>query len=388
MRVPIAFSSLLFASALLFLAGCAKEPTPVGAKILPSGDLIHLDTAAYRSVKCYSASNITQTAASPRVLLGKIDNLESWGMYRFSYLPDSIRSMPFVSAELDLRVLYHFGDSTAPFSFTVHQIMLNWLTDSLTIDSLKAPGFYKQSACGTYSTALLGDTATISVPLDTASIRALGTSSDSVITNFGFLLKPTNSRVVKGFGSFTISDPAMLPRLLLRFRDVAGNIDTLTVIAGTNRYVTTGPNPAWPSDSTHLYVMSGTSSRGYVEFDISTLPAHAAVHKAILELTPDTRLTQTNFFTVDSLEAFFTGDDGATLKYISASGGPITTGNSRVYQFSLGSFVQRWLRGAKVHRIAIAGYTEQAAIDLFAFHGTSTNAALRPKLTVIYSVIE
>jgi len=209
-----------------------------------------------------------------------------------------------------------------------------------------------------------------------------------VNTNFGFVLKPTNSRVMKGFGSFTISDAAMLPKLLLRFSDVAGNIDTLLVAVGTHRFVTTGPNPLWPSDSTHLYVMNGTSSRGYVEFDISNLPIHAAVHKAILELTPDTRLTQTNFFTVDSLEAFFTGDDGATLNYISASGGPVQVGSSRVYQFSLGSFVQRWLRGAKVHRIAIAGYTESAAIDLFAFYGTSANAAWRPKLTVIYSLIQ
>jgi len=372
----------------LLLAGCAKEPTPVGAKLIPAGDLIHLDTATYRSVRSYSQSNITQTATSPRVLIGSVDNLQSWGLIRFSYLPDSIASKQFVSAELNLRTIYHFGDSAAPISFTVHQILLNWMTDSLTIDSLKAPGFYKQSACGSYSAALLGDTISISIPLDTAAIRAWGTSSDSVITNFGLLLKPTNSRVIKGFGSFTISDAAMLPTLLLRFRDAAGDIDTLIEKTGTHRFVTTGPNPLWPSDSTHLYVMNGTSSRGYVEFDVSALPIHAAIHKAVLELTPDTRLSLTNSFTVDSLEAFFTGDDGATLTYISASGGPVQSGDSRVYQISLGSFVQRWLRGAKVPRIALAGYTEQAAIDLFAFHGTSTNAAFRPKLTVIYSLIQ
>lgn len=388
MRVPIAFSSLLFAVSLFLLAGCAKEPTPVGAKLLPDGDLINLDTVTYRAVRSYSQSNITQTAASPRVLIGTVDNLQSWGLIRFPYLPDSVATMQFVSAELDLRTIYHYGDSSAPFSFTAHQILLNWTTDSLTIDSLKAPGFYRQSACGTYSTALLGDTISISVPLDTAAIRSWGTASDSVITNFGLLLKPTNSRVIKGFGSFTISDAAMLPKLLLRFRDAAGNIDTLIESAGTHRFVTTGPNPVWPSDSTHLYVMNGTSSRGYVEFDVSSIPAHAAIHKAVLELTPDTRLTQTNFFTVDSLEAFFTGDDGVTISYISVSGGPVQAGGSKVYQFSLGSFVQRWLRGAKVHRIAIAGYSEQAAIDLFTFHGSSTNAALRPKLTVIYSLIQ
>ncbi len=388
LRVPKSLPSLLFSFALLLLAGCANEPTPVGAKLLPGGDLLRLDTSIYRSLRSYSKSNITQTATSPRVLVGNLDNLQSWGLYRFQYLPDSIRNMRFVSAELNLRTIYHFGDSLAPFSFTVHQILQNWISDSLTIDSLKAPGFYRQPPCGTYSTASLGDTISISVPLDTTAIRAWGTSTDSVETNFGLLLKPTNSRVVKGFGSFTISDQVMIPQLLLRLRDVAGNIDTLKVSLGTHRFVTTGPNPLWGSDSTHLYVMNGASSRGYIEFDVSSLPAHAAVHKAVLELTPDTRLTQTNSFTVDSLEVFFTGDDGVTLDYISSSGGPVQAGPSRVYQVSIGSFVQRWLRGAKLQRVAIAGYTESAALDLFVFHGTSTDIALRPKLTVIYSLIQ
>lgn len=388
LRVLKSLSPLLFAIVLLLLAGCAKEPTPVGANLLPGGDYLRLDTSSFRSARSYSRSNITQTATSPRVLVGTLDNLQSWGLYRFTYLPDSIKSMRFVSAELNLRTIYHFGDSLAPFSFTVHQIMQNWISDSLTIDSLKAPGFYKQPPCGSYSTAALGDTISISVSLDTTAIRAWGTSSDSVEANFGLLLKPTNSRVVKGFGSFTISDPAMIPQLLLRLRDVAGNIDTLRVTMGTHRFVTTGPNPLWSSDSTHLYVMNGTSSRGYVEFDVSNLPAHAAVHKAILELTPDTRLSQTNHFTVDSLEAFFTGDDGETIIFTSSSGGPVQVGGSRVYQFSIGQFVQRWLRGAKVHRVAIAGYTESAALDLFAFHGKSTDTALRPKLIVIYSLLQ
>lgn len=388
MRVLKAFSSLLFAFSLLLLAGCAKEPTPVGARILPGGDLIKLDTSSFRSVRSYSRSNITQTARSPRVLVGTLDNLQSWGLYRFSYLPDSIATMRFASAELNLRTIYHFGDSLAPFSFTVHQILKNWGTDSLTIDSLRAAGFYKQSPCGSYSTPFLGDTVSISVPLDTTSIRSWGTISDSVVSNFGLLLKPTNSRVVKGFGSFTISDGAMLPQLLLRFFDRAGNIDTLKITLGTHRFVTTGPNPAWPSDSTRLYVMNGTSSRGYVEFDVSSLPAHAAVHKAILELTPDTRLAQSNYFTVDSLQAFFIGDDEATLTYTGVAGGPVPVGSSRVYQFSVGTYVQQWLRTAKQRRIAIAGYAEEAALDLFAFHGTTTNAALRPKLIVIYSLIQ
>lgn len=382
-----AASAFLLAGALL-AAGCAKEPTPVGAKLLPGGDLVKLDTAELRSTRCYSRSNITQTATSPRVLVGTFENLQSWGLYRFSALPDSIKLMPFASAELNLRTIYHYGDSLAPFSFTVHKILMSWLTDSLTIDSLRAAGFYNPAPCGSYSASSLGDTVSISIPLDTSAVRALGTVSDSVLSDFGFLLKPTNSSVVKGFGSFLISNASMLPQLLLRMKDVAGNIDTLKVTLGTHRFVTTGPDPLWASDSSRLYVMNGTSSRGYVEFDVSSIPAHAAVHKAILELTPDEHLMRTNSFTIDSLLAYFTADDGTTLTYISGAGGPVQVGSSRRYQILIGPFVQRWLRGAKLPRVALTGLMESASIDRFVFYGTSGNAALKPKLTVIYSLIQ
>jgi len=382
-----AASGFLVVIALL-AAGCAKEPTPVGAKLLPGSDLVRLDTAEFRSTRCFSQSNITQTETSPRVLVGTFENLQSWGLYRFTALPDSIRTMRFVSAQLNLRTIYHYGDSLAPFSFTVHKILMNWLTDSLTIDSLRAAGFYNNTPCGSYSASSLGDTVSISVPLDTSAVRALGTLSDTTRSDFGFLLKPTNSRVIKGFGSFLISDASMIPQLLLRMKDVAGNIDTLKVTLGTHRFVTTGPNPFWATDSSRLYVMNGTSSRGYVEFDVSRIPAHAAVHKAILELSPDQQLMRTNSFTVDSLLAYLTGDDGTTLTYITGAGGPVQVGSSRRYQILIGPFVQRWLRGAKLSRVAIAGLMESASIDQFVFHGTSGNAALKPKLTVIYSLLQ
>jgi hypothetical protein len=39
-------------------------------------------------------------------------------------------------------------------------------------------------------------------------------------------------------------------------------------------------------------------------------------------------------------------------------------------------------------RIAIAGYAEQDGLDLFVFHGAAAPQALRPKLTIVYSLIQ
>jgi hypothetical protein len=379
------FLTLLF---VLFIAGCAETPTTVGAKLLPNGDLLRLDTIVVSATRSYNGIVIPATSISPRVLVGNVDNIQCWGIYRFSLLPDSIKSKPIVSAELDLRTIYHFGDSLAPFSMTVHQILMNWATDSLTIDSLKAPGFYRTSPSGVWNSGSIGDTASLTIPLDTTMIRSWGTVSDTTLKNFGVLLRPTNNGVVKGFGSFMVSNPALGPKLLLRLRNASGTIDTLSLTIGGQRYVTTGLNPAWASDSTHLWVQNGGANRGYVEFDVTTIPLHAAVHKATLELTLDAQRSKFNYFTADSAYAYFTGDDGSTLSYIVGVGSPVQVGTSKVYQFPVGAFVQRWVRGAVLKRMAIAGFDENIALDLFSFYGAQSSKAVKPKLTIIYSVLQ
>ena len=243
------FFTILF---VLFIAGCAETPTTVGARLLPNDDFLRLDTTVVSATRSYNGTVLPATSISPRVLVGNVDNIQCWGIYRFSLLPDSIKTIPIVSAELDLRTIYHFGDSLAPFSMTVHQILMNWATDSLTIDSLRAPGFYRTSPSGVWSPSSIGDTSTLSIPLDTTMIRSWGTVSDTTLNNFGVLLRPTNNGVVKGFGSFVISNPEFGPKLLLRLRNAAGTIDTLSLTVGGHRYVTTGLNSAWASDSTHL----------------------------------------------------------------------------------------------------------------------------------------
>ena len=373
---------------VLFIAGCAETPTTVGAKLLPNGDLLRLDTIVVSATRSYNGIVIPATSISPRVLVGNVDNIQCWGIYRFSLLPDSIKSIPIVSAELDLRTIYHFGDSLAPFSMTVHQILTNWATDSLTIDSLKAPGFYRPSPSGIWNPSSIGDTSTLRIPLDTTMIRSWGTVSDTTLKNFGVLLRPTNNGVVKGFGSFMVSNSALGPKLLLRLRNAAGTIDTLSLTIGGQRYVTTGLNPAWASDSTHLWVQNGGANRGYVEFDVTTIPLHAAVHKATLELTLDAQRSKFNYFTADSVYAYFTGDDGSTLSYIVGVGSPVQVGTSKVYQFPVGAFVQRWVRGAVLKRMAIAGFDENIALDLFSFYGAQSSKAVKPKLTIIYSVLQ
>jgi hypothetical protein len=369
-------------------AGCSESPNQVGAKILPSQDFIRVDTVSVLATKSSSQPAIISTAGSPRMLLGKLGTTECWGLLRFAALPDSVRPMPFISAQLNLRTIYHYGDSLAPFSATVHNVLMNWSSDSLTIDSIKAPGFYSTKVSGTGNFSSVGDTVTITIPLDTATIRTWGTISDTIVTNFGLLLRPTNSNVVKGFGTFAQSNAALWPQLVMLFKGAGGVVDTLTINTGANRFVATGPSTSWPSDSTHIYIQNGFAYRGSVDFDVSFLPTHAAIHKAVLQLTIDPGRSKSNYFTADSLRVFFVDDNGVPLTIYEALSETSYNGNSKAYQFSVGRFVQRWNRGALSRRLVVAGFDEWSALDLFSFYGVGASKNLKPKLTVYYSLIQ
>lgn len=385
-KLAVTFVLMLF---VLLVAGCAETPTPVGARLLPGSDLLHLDTLVVTATQSYNGPAFPATSGSPRALVGRYRNLTCYGIYRFGTIPDSIRTMPMISAEMDLRALYHFGDSLAAFSMTAHQILMNWGTDSLNIDSINAPGFYQTSPCGSFSAGSIGDTIGITIPLDTNVVRAWGTYSDTTLTNFGVLLRPTNSNVIKGFGTFNVTNTDYLPKLLLRFKDTTGNVDTCIVNLGSTRFITTGQSASWPSDSTHLWVMNGGASRGYVRFDVSGIPAHAAIHKATLELTLDSKNSMTNYFTADSAIAYYTNDDSTTSLSITALGTGLQVGANMLFDFPVGSFVQRWVRAAKVPVIAVAGFDEQMSLDLFSFYGIKNQAvAVKPKLTIIYSILQ
>jgi len=382
---------LLLLSILTFLVitliRCSEDPNPVGAGLLPASDFLGLDTVSVTATESYSQPGIP-SGSSSRLLIGITPEIESWGVLRFGPIPDSILFLPMLSAEINLRVVYHLGDSLAPFSVAVHQVLQEWGTDSLTIDSVKAPGFYDLTSLTQGAFSSVGDTATISIPVDTTIVRSWGTYSDTVFTNYGLLLRPTNTSVIKGFATFIATDQSQLPQLLMRFQDTAGNIDTAIVNTGTYRYVARLGNTSWASDSVRMQVRNGVAYRGIVGFDISSIPPHAAIHKATLQLTLDPASSDFNFYTVDSTMSMFIADDGTVTRSIYEIGEPKQLGDQRVYESPVGQIVQRWVRSAVQHKIAIGGFDESNAVDLFVFYGAAASQALKPKLTIIYSLIQ
>ena len=140
--------------------------------------------------------------------------------------------------------------------------------------------------------------------------------------------------------------------------------------------------------STHIYVRNGFAYRGAIDFDVSALPAHAAIHKATLQLTSDQSRNQFNYFTVDSLRAYFVDSSGMAITYLESISAGAQIGTAKVYQITVGSFIQRWVAGTGKRRLIIAGFEEWSALDLFSLYGAGASKALKPKLTIYYSLIQ
>jgi hypothetical protein len=380
--VAVFFSALL---SVAFLA-CMEEPSPVGSRLLPDADLLKLDTTFVGAIKASSEQNIPTKLLPSRLLVGKTRDREAWAALRFNAIPDSLVLVNVLGAELQLRVNYHFGDSLAPFAFDVHNILRSWGSDSLTIDSLRMPGFFNPSPMSSWSAVPLGDTATVTVSLDTAIVRAwLNAPLDTVKTNFGVLLKPRSQGVIKGFATSIASIVEHRPRLVVRYsRQGTTRVDTAQISGSTDVFAAFTEDTAWLSDSSRVYIHNGISSRGVIEFDISSFTKNATIHKAVLEVTLDPQASRLNSYSADSLYAFFVTKDGVLPNLFSLSQTAVSEGR-KVYRFPITSFVQIWARSTEPRKVVLAGYTEHYSLDSFVLFGASS--PFKPRLIITYSLL-
>ncbi|MBM4167873.1 MAG: hypothetical protein FJ215_01745 [Ignavibacteria bacterium] len=382
------FIGLVLAS--LLLIGCVDEPSPVGSSLLPRADLLRLDTLTLSASKTFGKPALYAPFGQSRLLIGRNDNLqyESWGLIRFTSIPDSLYGIVVQEASLHLRTSYHHGDSLAPFAFRIHRAERSWMGDSLSYDSIKAAGFSSATTSPVVQFSGLSDSMRISVPLEPRVVQRWIDSLFAITSNNeGLILEPLNSAVIKGFSSFTAADTSHRPRLVITYkRPQDSSVASASLMNGFSRHVATMKNRQSLTDSTTIYVRNGLVYRGVVGFDISPLPPRAPVHRAVLELTLDKSKSVRNSYSVDSLFVIYLTDFGYVEAIFESSETPVTIDGQTVFRFPLQTFVQRWVRGGLPYQLAIAGINEGNAFDVMAFHGSSSpDKNKRPRITVTYS---
>jgi hypothetical protein len=199
------------------VVSCSEDPTEENALLAP---LPFLGVAA-RETTITATNNTTFRQYYPMNssinLVGKSGDYTAIMAMAFysNYFP--IRdTVSILSGKLSLRAASFFGDSTAPFGFTVHRINKSWTAGLATWDTVQL-GFYDPSLVrGTFSGSVGADTQKIVVDLDTAMVRewlrTVGT--DNTDTKFGIVLVPTpGTNVIRGFTAFEADSSKDLPTL-------------------------------------------------------------------------------------------------------------------------------------------------------------------------------
>lgn len=297
-----------------------------------------------------------------------------------------------LSATLYLRAKTFFGDSTAPFSFTVHRILRSWTQGLTTWDSVQT-GFYDAGTIsGSFAGNVGADTQRIAVTLDTAMVRKwLATTTTSTTDDkWGIVLAPTpGTNVVRGFHSFEADSVKDLPTLEIIAANTAQTIrDTTTFNLGIDTFV--GNYEGLTSRPDLLYLQAGIVYRSNLRFDVSFIPKGATINLAEILLERDPATSVLNRFSGGgAFNVHLMLEDSALGLFESgATAGALKAGTANTYGADARRAVQSWLRGPNYGLLLrIQGEQEFTSFDLVTFHNASaSNAAVRPKLRIVYAV--
>ena len=227
---------------------------------------------------------------------------------KFYQWPDSLIGVKITSATIQLKGVYHFGDSLAPLSFNAYRAMSNlFISDSLIYDSLNlnnvnSPNgvYYNSSPLPIQTVIPVGDTMSMTINiLDTTMIREwFSTNTDTMDLNDGLVLRPTNSNIIKGFYSFSNSDTALQPTLYVNYIDTNNNSLSYSHKIGLSKYVSTVDKASLITDNNLIYVQNGISYRGLVSFDsISKISANwpVLIYRAVLQVTLNSSQSSSQF---------------------------------------------------------------------------------------------
>jgi len=380
---------LLFgiASVLFFMSGCNDTPNSIGNgslnKKVDYGNVV-IDT--FYATDHSSLPNLIYTSSTDRFMLGKVKTYQAWTCLKFYSWPDSLIGARITSATIQLKGLYHFGDSTASLSFDALRAIASLANDSLTYDSLtlNSSYYYKSNPISILPFIPIGDTESITITiLDTTMLREwFSTNTDTMHLNDGLIFRPTNSNIIKGFYSFNNSDTSLVPTLFVNYIDTNGNSLTYTHKTGYSKYISTVNQASLLTDNNLIYIQNGISYRGLVSFDsIAKISTNwpVSIFRAVLQVTSSGSFSVSH----DSLYLLSVGSTGVSDGVSYALSQRDTSGGHTMYSFDARQIALRWLSNASIRKAALSGYAENASFDLFKLYGTGVN---RPRIIITYSL--
>jgi hypothetical protein len=383
-------------SMLFLINGCNDTPNSIGNgslnKKVDYGTVV-IDT--FYATDHATVPNLISTVSADRFMLGQYKTYQAWTCLKFYSWPDSLIGARIIGATIQLKGVYHFGDSLAPLTFNVYRAKSNlFLSDSLTYDSLtlnsvnSANGIYYNSNNPiqvSYSTAPFGDTDAIAINiLDTTMLREwFSTNTDTTDLNDGLVFRPTNSNIIKGFYSFNNSDTSVTPTLYITYVDTNGiPYYDYPLKVGLAEYVSTVNQASLITDNNLMYIQNGISYRGLVSFDSLAKIASVwpvSIFRAELQVTLNSSVSVAH----DSLYALSVGPTGVSDGVTYAISQRDSSSSPPMYSFDARQIAIRWLSNASIRKVAMSGLGENTSFGLFKLYGTGVH---RPRIIITYAL--
>lgn len=374
--------SLYFLFAAALFQGCGDDPG-----ILGSGQISPLDTLSLYSTRVDPTSDtsfIYRFSGFSHLMAGRYLNegktIEAAGLLQFSGLTSIPDSAEIDTAYISIQINYAAPDSVGELLLGLYEMSRSWSQSSFTWDSLESS--YDPSIKYQHQETFNG-LKKIEIRIDSLAKKWVENSTDRPD---GLLLKPGLTGNTLIAGSVLGITPYDYPILTVAYHVGLDTIKHFSTYAAQIAYVSSYvPENAFPATDTTIMVQGGISSRGRVQFDLSSLPRGIGITRAILELTPDTTRQGALRHLKDSLlihllrKDYYPFDSTALGTICS----PAYSDGRKVYRADIKSIVQSWLVREPNHGLLIRPYSESYSFDYFAIF--NSRAEFKPKLSIIYT---
>lgn len=388
-NIKLFFLSVSIFSLLILLPACSDTPSDIGEDLLAKDDLQVVNIDSFNdTLKQFSSSYKTpiKLGLADVIILGKQSRLQSNFAIKFAInLSETIKlkmdSLIIVSNEIIFKPVYRFGDTAATFDFTAHKILNVW--DPLTLNSndMEQIQFANNNSITSRS---ISDTL-VKVSLDNNLVREwfqFAKDSNTFNTN-GVMLRPSlNTGRFVGFRASTLQfDDAPYLRVITKIGPTGTN-DTLNFIVNADIHFVDGDVNT--TDKTILTTQSGIAVHSNLWFDISSIPKTAIVNNAFITLTIDTLRTRVGNTFANSLIVYLSTD--STTNARDGNYYTVLSRENNTFKGDISFMVNRWIKDGTNNGLILMNLDENVGLESFQIFGSgNVNAALRPRLNIIYS---
>jgi hypothetical protein len=385
----------------LVAISCNEAPSIVGSELIPGTDSLY--TASSSTLPLLTGDTTTTSELplvnSSFVLLGSTRTANARMFveilrYPAEMLGDSAFSdstFDVSSANLQLYPQsYAIGDTADKLmSFKVYELKKFWAAN-VTWDSVwngaDVSEYYSTSdkPIATYSeplTSVTPDSTVINVPFDQETVkRWIVASRDTakLKTIYGFVIVPSNMKQIRQFRNIASGAQKTRLRVIARSRR-----DTATQIYSLESTVASFVNDVEPPAAS-LTMQGSRNVKFQLTVRLDSIPANAVI------MGGDLRLMVNESASVVGTNG---RDQKISLRYQPPTGQPIviesSADSSGTYRFrNIGPLIDLMLRTRKPATLTFqaTGGNEFWAMNRLVFHGTSASDALRPRLTMIYTI--